>query len=286
MTGPLVAAVVLGGCRDGFLAPGGPIAAAQRLLLLKVFVLTLIVVTPVLVFMPWLLWRYRRGARSSAYRPRWEFSWPLELLAWGVPVVVVAILGWFLWARTLQLDPYRPLASRRAPLQVQVVGLDWKWLFIYPKQHIASVGQMAVPVGRPVHLTITSDSVMQSLLIPRLGGQIYAMSGMKTQLYLQADHSGRFLGENTQYNGRGFQHQKFHALALSDKAFVAWVAGVRSQGSPLDCRVYHALAVPGVVSAPRYFSRVQPDLFDWIVATHHLYPTPACGAMSAEHGHG
>lgn len=273
------------GLSHGFLAPQGPVAADQRYLLLLVIGLTLVVVIPVIVLMPWVVWRYRRKASKSEYRPEWEFSLPLEILAWGVPLIVVAILGYILWGQAHKLDPYRALPSNQAPLQVQVVGLDWKWLFIYPQQHIATVNQLAIPVGRPVHLTMTSDTVMLSLLIPRLAGQIYAMAGMKTQLNLQADHPGRFRGENTQYNGRGFQNQKFDTLAMSDADFAQWVASVRRSDLPLTCMAYGKLEKKSVIDTPRRYAEVQPGLFRWVVAKYTVYPTPACGADINENDH-
>lgn len=251
----------------------------ERSLFFDVLVLTLIVVVPVLAGTPWLLWRYRRRRGNRAdYRPGWTFSWPLELLAWGVPIVIVAVLGVLVWTRSHQLDPYRPLPSGQTPLTVQVVGLDWKWLFIYPAQHIATVDQLALPAGRPVHLELTSDTVMLSLLIPRLAGQIYAMAGMKTQQWLQADTPGRFTGENTQYNGRGFQDQRFHAIAMRPAQFRRWVNTVSRTGTPLDCRRYRQLARASEVDAPRFYRDPAPGLFDWVIAKYRQHPVPRCSA--------
>jgi Heme/copper-type cytochrome/quinol oxidases, subunit 2 len=283
---PVVLALSTAGCAGtvhGFLAPAGLVATDQRSLLIEVTLITLIVVVPVLVLTPWLVWRFRRRADNSAeYDPRWEFSWTMEILAWGVPILIVIALSWLLWVRTHQLDPYRPIASSTKPLQVDVVGLDWKWLFIYPAQHTASVNELVIPTDRPVHLTLTSDTVMQSLLIPKLAGQIYAMPGMRTQLYLEANHAGQFRGENTQYNGRGFQQQKFSTIAMPAAAFTRWQQQARSSGKRLDCAAYAALAKPSLNVQPTAYRDVDPQLFRWILTKYHGGPAPSCHTFTRE----
>lgn len=244
---------------SSFLQAQGPVSAAQQALLFKVLGLMLIVVLPVLVLTPLFAWRYRRR-RGGAYQPKWEFSWPLELLIWGVPLAVVAVLAWNLWRETVQLDPYRPVTSTHAALDVQVIGLDWKWLFIYPEQNIATVNQLVFPVQRPLRLHLTSDTVMQSFFIPALGSQIYAMAGMETQLNLKADETGRFVGKNTQFNGSGFHRQNFSAHAVSAQAFISWVQSARRK-SPLSHEVYKTLATNSVFEAPVLYGDVAPDLY-------------------------
>lgn len=271
----LVILVTMAGCSiqsHGFLQPAGTIAIAEKRLLIEVILLMLIVVVPVLVLTPLLIWRYRSKNTSSAYRPEWEFSLLLELLVWGVPILLVAIIGYMVWVNTLALDPYRALKSVEKPVEIQVVGLDWKWLFIYPEQNVATINQLVFPVNRPVHLTLTSDSVMLSLLIPRLVGQIYAMPGMKTQLNFQAVQTGHYLGENTQYNGTGFSQQKFTALALSPDEFLTWVQQVHTQGNPLDQATYAKIAAHGVSPHFIYFSSVNGSLFESILARYHNRP--------------
>ncbi|HET9032895.1 MAG TPA: COX aromatic rich motif-containing protein [Dokdonella sp.] len=268
------------------LAPGGPTAAAELSLFWLVIALTLIVVVPVLLLTPWLAWRYRHGAKSSDYRPDWEYSRPMEYLIWGVPIAVTAILAGVLWPQAFQLDPYQPLPSASAPLEVEVVSLDWKWLFIYPEQHLAAVNQLAIPVGRPVHLTLTSDSVMQSLMIPQLAGQIYTMAGMKTQLYLQADQVGTYRGENTQFNGKGFPQQKFKTLALSARDFAGWIDKVRQSGQALDCSTYADLQKRSVLDEPRFYGTASQHLFDWIASKYHSHPTLSCSSIQTGSHHG
>lgn len=225
-----------------FLDPQGPIAAAQRHHLFEVLVLLSIVVLPVLVLTPLFVWRYRLGNSKSKYTPKWSFSWPLEIAIWGVPIAVIAVMAVLMVRSSHKLDPYRPLASDQAPLQVQVIGYDWKWLFIYPKLGIATIGEMAFPAGRPLTLELTSATVMQSFQVPSLGSQMYAMGGMVSQLHLLADRPGRFLGENMLYNGSGFHQQKFTAEAMSAADFAAWVQRVRHQGVALDAHAMQVLA--------------------------------------------
>ena len=176
-------------------------AAQQRLHFLLILGLTLIVVLPVLVLTPWLVWRYRYG-RSAMYQPEWNFGWRWEIALWGVPTVIAGILAVLLWQNTLALDPYDPVPVREEALHVQAIGFDWKWLFVYPELGIATVDELAFPASRALRLDLTSETVMQSLFIPALGSQIYAMNGMVTHLDLAAYGPGRFRGGNTQYNGK------------------------------------------------------------------------------------
>ncbi|MDN5849906.1 MAG: hypothetical protein L0H63_09770 [Nitrococcus sp.] len=240
--------LMLSGCADSrvylsFLNPQGPVAAAERWHFIEVvLILGVFVALPIFVLTPWLAWRYRYGAKSSRYTPKWKDLLPLEIMTWVGPIVIVAVLGFELWRFAYALDPYKPIAPNTPALQVQVIGYDWKWLFIYPDQGIASIGEMAIPVGKPVAMHLTSATVMQSLQIPALVGQIYAMGGMVTQLHLKATKPGRSLGENTMYNGMGFHRQKFTAVAMPPDEFKAWVRKVRAIGVPLDARTYEALS--------------------------------------------
>ncbi|TAL85393.1 MAG: cytochrome ubiquinol oxidase subunit II [Rhodanobacter sp.] len=233
----LLLAACAGDTHLTFLNPQGPIADAQRWHFYIVLgVMTVLVAGPIFLLLPFFAWRYRYGKKASKYTPNWEFSRILEITAWGGPIAIVVVLAFFVWRDTHQLDPYKPLVSNQAPLRVQVIGYDWKWLFIYPDQGVASIGTMAMPVGRPVSLRMTSATVMQSLFIPALGSQMYAMGGMVTQLNLQADKPGRSLGENTMYNGNGFHQQQFTAQAMTPAAFRAWVRKARASGIPLDAQ--------------------------------------------------
>jgi cytochrome o ubiquinol oxidase subunit 2 len=278
-----VAALMLAGCSGdthlSFLDPQGPVASAQRWdFVVALAVLVVFVAIPVFVLTPWFLWRYRYGARSSRYTPKWNFSGPLEIAFWAGPVVIVVLLAIIVWRDTHALDPYKPLASDQPALRVQVIGYDWKWLFIYPDQGIASIGVFALPVGRPVAMQLTSATVMQSLHIPALGSQIYAMGGMVTQLHLQADRPGRSLGENNMYNGNGFHQQRFTAVAMTPEGFNAWASEVRSNGIALNeqslkvisqrstrAELIAALSQPRSPDGNVYFSGATAALFPAVV---------------------
>ena len=268
----LLIAGTLTGCAasPSFFRAAGPVAAEQRELFWIVNLLLLAVVLPVFIGLPYVLWRYRRGNIDSTYQPKWTFNTKLEFFIWGVPIAVVLALSVILWHATHQLDPYKRIDGQ-GQVTVQVVGLDWKWLFIYPDQHIATVNKLVVPAGRPVHLELTSDTVMQSFFIPQFGSQIYAMAGMRTQLNLKADRPGVYLGENTQYNGNGFHRQNFRTYAVSDAQFDAWVKQVQSGSQPLNAARYAALSKQSVPEHPIEFSSVPSQLFAHIIGKY-LYP--------------
>lgn len=278
-----VAALMITGCSGdthlSFLDPQGPVASAQRWHFVEALaVLVVFVAIPVFVLTPWFLWRYRYGAKSSRYTPKWNFSAPLEIALWAGPVVIVALLAIIVWRDTHALDPYKPLASDQPALRVQVIGYDWKWLFIYPDQGIASIGVFALPAGRPVAMQLTSATVMQSFHIPALGSQIYAMGGMVTQLHLQADRPGRSLGENNMYNGNGFHQQRFTAVAMTPERFDAWAGEVHSNGIALNeqslkvisqrstrARLSAALSQTGSPDGNLYFRGATEALFAAVV---------------------
>jgi cytochrome o ubiquinol oxidase subunit II len=252
---------------DGFINPAGPIATALRDHLVFIVIVMTIVIVPLLIALPWALWRYRIGNKHANYRPDWEFSWPLELLVWGLPVVLVSVLGWKLSQQSYALDPYKPLVAAEAPLEVQVVALDWKWVFVYPGQGVAAANELVFVAGRPLRLRLTSGTVMQSFIVPRLGGQIYTMAGMVTELNLMAPQPGEFRGENTQYNGFGFAEQKFLARAVSQADFDAWAANVRQSRPPLNDAAWALLAKPSVLPAPQFFGSIPDGFFAQIVAS-------------------
>jgi cytochrome o ubiquinol oxidase subunit 2 len=241
------ACLLLSGCSGGshlsFLNPQGPVADIQRTHFLEVVaLLTIFVAIPVFVLTAWFAWRYRYGAKSSRYAPKWQFYAPLEIASWSGPLIIVALLAVLVWRNTQALDPYKPLASNQPAVRVQVIGYDWKWLFIYPDEGVASIGVLALQAERPVAMQLTSATVMQSLQIPALGSQIYAMGGMVTQLNLEASRPGRFMGENTMYNGNGFHQQKFTAVAMTADQFQAWLREVRTNGVTLDKAALNAIA--------------------------------------------
>ena len=227
---------------DSFMKPLGPIAEDQKSHLIWVTGLTLIAVIPVFILLPYILFKFGRKNGKGKYQPMWAESNKLELLMWGVPIILVIFMSYRLWNSTHNLDPYKEIQSDNPTLNVQVVGLDWKWLFIYPDYGIATVGEFALPVDHPAELTLTTDTVMQSFMIQALAGQIYAMPGMTTQLNLLATEPGTMEGENTQYNGDGFVEQKFMTLAKPVEEFESWVENVRQNSIPLDEETYRVLA--------------------------------------------
>ena len=269
-TAAVALALGLGGCdafRLGVANAAGPIADSQWHLYIIVAIVLIFVAGPVLLLTPFMAWHYRLSNKNGAFRPAWDFSWWLEALIWLPPTGIVIGLSVLLWDYTHRLDPYRPLRSPRPALEIQVVALDWKWLFIYPGEQVAAVNQMAIPVGRPVHLSLTSATVMQSMLVPRLAGQIYAMPGMKTELNFAADRPGIYLGENVQFNGARFQEEKFDVVALPPAAYQRWLSRARNAPHPLDAGAYNGLLGPSTVPHPMFFSTVADGLFG-LALTH------------------
>ena len=251
---------------NGFINPAGPIAEALRDHLIFIVMVMAVVIVPLFIALPWTLWRYRLRTKSGSYQPNWEFSWPLEILIWGLPAVIVVVLGWNLWHQSYELDPYKPLAAAEAPLEIQAIALDWKWVFIYPDQNVASVNEVMIVAGRPVRFRLTSGTVMQSFMIPRLGGQIYTMAGMETQMNLLASKPGQFRGLNTQYNGMGFANQKFITHAVSQADFDAWATKMSDSKPPLNQAAWALLAKPSVLPAPQSFGSVAEGLFTGVIA--------------------
>jgi cytochrome o ubiquinol oxidase subunit II len=197
--------------------------------------------------------------------PDFAYSGRLELLVWSIPIMTVILVGGVTWIGSYDLDPPKRIASAEKPITVQVVALDWKWLFIYPEQGIATVNQLTIPVGTPIRFELTSSGVMNSFLVPQLGGQIYTMAGMVTQLYLQADYVGTYRGMSANYSGAGFSDMYFNVNAVSAEKFAQWVAATRDSGPVLDTQSYAALAKPSQAVAPFSYRAVAPDLFKSIL---------------------
>ena len=265
----------------GFLlSPAGPIAEAEHHEFIIVGIILLFVLAPVLLLVPLFAWHYRISNTHAAFRPQWGFSWILEVLIWVPPTGIVVLLSIFLVHYTTRLDPYRTLtaSSSTATLQIQVVALDWKWLFLYPAQHVATVNQLILPAGQPIHFVLTSGTVMQSLFMPQLAGQIYAMDGMTTQLNFEVSKPGTYLGENTQYNGGGFPEDKFSITAVPAAAFTQWAAQTGGNVATLDDPGYQALSRQSVLPAPLNFGHFEPNLFNRIL-TQQIPP----GYLSQHH---
>jgi cytochrome o ubiquinol oxidase subunit 2 len=265
----LAASLCLSGCKLEVLDSKGVIGAAESSLIATATYAMLLVVVPVILLTLFVAWRYRASNKNATYAPKWAHSTAIEVVIWAIPAVIILYLGILTWKTTHELDPYKPLESNVKPINVEVVALDWKWLFIYPDLGVASVNQLAFPVGTPVNFRITSDSVMNSFFIPQLGSQIYAMAGMQTRLHLMADHAGDYAGISANYSGAGFSDMKFRALAMSSGEFNAWVKKVRTAPEALSMDVYTGVARPSEKVAVRYFSTVDPKLFNNIVAKYN-----------------
>lgn len=264
--------------KDTILDPAGPISAAQHNLLFLSVGLMLIVIVPVFVLTALIVWRYRAGNTNAKYMPNWENSRLAEIGVWVVPLVIVVFLWFTVWNSTHRLDPYRPIAADQRPLEVQVVALDWQWLFIYPEENVATLNRLVFPAGRPLSLALTSDTVMNSFFIPALGGQIYAMAGMRTELNLMADAPGSFMGRNTQFSGNGFAGQSFTATATDAEDFTKFVAEARAAGATLDATTFGTIARPTANAPVKLFSSVAPNLFESIIQSHGTMPAPPAGS--------
>jgi cytochrome o ubiquinol oxidase subunit 2 len=260
-------AAMLGGCSEGVLDPKGPIATAERQILFNSLGIMLAIVIPTILATLGVAYWFRSSNKRARYMPTFEYSGRLELLVWSIPAMTVLLVGGVAWLGAHDLDPRKPIVSTTKPITVQVVSLDWKWLFIYPEQGIASVNQLTIPVGAPVSFELTSSSVMNSFFVPQLGGQIYTMAGMVTHLHLQADHPGTYRGLSAQYSGSGFSAMRFTVDAVPSDRFARWVDATRGSGQTLDTRTYPELAKPSEAVAPFAYRSVAPGLFDEIVSS-------------------
>src|SRR5271166_3426808 len=261
----LVATVTLGACSQGVLDPQGPIASAERLLLINSTAIMLVVVIPVIVATLAFAWWYRSSNTRASRDTDESYEGRLEFVLWSIPALTVILLGGVIWIGSHQLDPRAPIAGQSDPLRVDVVALDWKWLFIYPDQGVAAVNQLVIPVGAPVEFRLTSATVMNSFFVPQLGSQIYTMGGMTTHLNLLADKPGEYPGFSANFSGDGFSEMRFVVKSVPAGDFNAWLESVRSTGSALDDAGYAELAKPSKAVPPRTYRSVEPKLFDRIV---------------------
>jgi cytochrome o ubiquinol oxidase subunit 2 len=263
-------AVLLSGCNFVVMAPAGDIAAQQRDLVVISTVLMLLIVLPVMALTVWFAWRYRHSNDAAQYDPDWDHSTGLELVIWSAPLAIIICLGAITWMGTHLLDPYRsldriahnrPIDRAKAPLEVNVVALDWKWLFIYPEYGVASLNELAAPVDRPINFRITASSVMNSFYIPALAGQIYAMPGMETKLHAVVNHAGTYRGFSANYSGAGFSGMHFAFHGLDDAGFEQWIARTKASGNTLGRTEYLVLEKPSSNEPARGFGTVDSDLY-------------------------
>ena len=265
--------LLLSACDSGVLDPHGPVSSQQRTILIDSMAIMLAIVLPTIVATLAFGWWFRASNTRAKYRPDWIYSGTIELVVWGVPLLTIMLLGGVIWVSSHQLDPAKPLASNNKPIEVQAVSLDWKWLFIYPDLHLASVNTITVPVGVPVHFSLTSGSVMNSFQVPQLGSQLYTMNGMSGQLNLMADKPGTYPGLSTHYSGDGFSGMYFALHAVPQPAFDEWVANTRKDGPVLDEASYTKLSWQSSNVAPFTYKDAEAGLYDRIV-TQQIPPAP------------
>lgn len=266
--------ILLAGCDTVVMNPSGDIAAQQGHLILVSTILMLLIVIPVIGLIIFFAWRYRKNNTEARYEPDWDHSTQLELIIWGAPLLIIIALGLITWISTHTLDPYRPLdrldanrpiSSAAEPITIEVVALDWKWLFIYPEQGIATVNELATPVDVPVRFKITASTVMNSFYIPALAGQIYAMPGMETTLNAVINEPGQFDGFSANYSGAGFSDMRFkyHGMEVGD--FDRWVKATKASGKTLDRATYMELEKPSIKDPVRHFAAVDASLYHAIL---------------------
>ena len=261
-------ALALGGCAGGVLQPRGPIGEADAIILLDAVGIMSVIVVPTIVALLAIGWWFRASNGRARYQPSFVYSGRLEIIVWAIPVLVIMFLGGLTWIGAHELDPYQPITptGKDPPLNVQVISLDWKWLFIYPQQRVASVNELVIPERTPVHFFLTSATVMNQFFVPQLGSMIATMNGMQTQLYLQADRPGNYYGLSAQYSGDGFSGMHFNVRAVSQADFAHWVADTQHGGGPvLDRNGYFDLLRESCDVQPFAYSSADPNLFAAIV---------------------
>ena len=262
----VLAALPVAACQPaGVLDPQGPIASAALLLLINSTAIMLVVVIPVILATLGFAWWYRSSNARASHNPDESYEGRLEFVVWSIPALIVILLSGVIWIGSHQLDPRVPIAARADPLRVDVVALDWKWLFIYPEQGIAAVNQLVIPTGTPIQFRLTSATVMNSFFIPQLGSQIYTMGGMTTHLNLLADTVGEYPGFSANFSGDGFAEMRFIAKAVPSGDFDTWLTQVRGTGPALDAAGYAQLAKPTIAVPPTTYRSVEPDLFRRII---------------------
>jgi cytochrome o ubiquinol oxidase subunit 2 len=269
----LVLLAPLTGCNRGIMDPVGPVGSAEKTILINSTAIMLAIVIPVIVATIAFAWWFRRGNTKATYRPDWEYSGAIEMVVWAIPALTIMLLGGITWIGSHDLEPSQPLPSKTQPLKVEVVSLDWKWLFIYPDQGVATVNQLVVPAGVPVSYRLTSATVWNSFFVPQMGTMIYTMPRMTTRLHLQADRPGVYDGLSSHYSGEGFSGMQFKVHAVPPQQFAAWAQSARGKGPALDGAGYAELSRPSSYVKPLTYGAVAPGLFDAIVADR--LPAPA-----------
>ena len=259
------ASLALAACNRGILDPVGPIAAQEKQILINSTAIMLAIIIPTMIATVAFAWWFRRSNSKATYRPDWEYSGAIEMVVWAIPALTIMLLGGITWIASHDLDPAKPIKSNVPALKVEVVSLDWKWLFIYPDQGIATVNQLVVPAGTPVSFRLTSATVWNSFFVPQMGTMIYTMPRMATELNLRADKTGEFQGLSSHFSGDGFPGMQFEVQSLPADQFAMWAQGARGTGQPLNPQTYAELSKPSSYVKPITYGAVAPGLFDAIV---------------------
>lgn len=280
--GALAALACLSACGRAELDPAGPVSAAERKILFDALAIMLTIVIPVIAATLLIAFRFRASNTNAPYWPTFTHSGRIELIVWSIPALVIFFLGGVAWTSSFLLDPARPLPARVKPLEIQVVSLDWKWLFIYPDQGVASVNRLVVPAGVPLHLRLTSASVWNVFWVPQLGSMLYCMHGMAGTLYLQADRPGVYQGRSAMISGDGFADMHFDTDAVSNDEFARWVSVTQGAGPALDDAAYRALLRQSSNVVPYTYASVRPGLFEAIV-TQQLPPGDGPSPVPNQH---
>lgn len=251
----------LTGCKLAILNPKGQVAIEEKNLLIDAILLMLLVVVPVIIMTFWFAWRYRSSNKKAVYQPSFRHSNTIEFFCWGIPIIIIAILAKMTWTSSHRLDPYRQLEVGGKPMVIQAISLNWKWLFIYPEQNIATVNTLTIPANRQILFKITSDAPMNALEIPQLAGQVYAMGGMQTKLHVIANHPGTYRGLSTSFSGDGFAGMHFKIHAVSEQQYQQWIKTVKGSKKVLSQSVYDELAKDSENEPVHYYSQVKPTLY-------------------------
>jgi cytochrome o ubiquinol oxidase subunit 2 len=271
------AAMLTASCSEGVLDPRGPVGKAERIILYDATAIMLAVVIPVIVLTLVFAWWFRAKNSHARYRPDWEYSGRIEMIIWSIPALVILFLGGIAWTGSHDLDPPKPIAASSAPLDIEVISLDWRWLFIYPHEGIASLNRLVVPAGVPLRFRLTSTTVMNSFFVPQLGSQIYTMPNMVTRLNLEADQPGTFEGLSAQFSGDGFSDMRFDLVSMAPEAFQDWVSTTKAQGGVLDASAVAELVKPAKAEGVQTYGRVSEGLFDSVSSGHTAAASPQRG---------
>jgi cytochrome o ubiquinol oxidase subunit 2 len=281
----------LAGCSGGVLDPAGDVALQQRNLIYASTGLMLLIIVPVMILVVVFAWRYRAGNKESTYDPNFDHSTSLELVIWSAPLLIIIALGALTWSSTHLLDPFRPLNrisatqaidKKQPPLRIQVVSLDWKWLFIYPEQGIATVNELVLPVNRQVRFDMTSSNMMNTFYAPTMAGMVYTMPGMRSTVHAVLNKPGTYVGYSANYSGAGFSDMRFALRGVDQAGFDRWVGSVKAQGRyPLSTANYLRLEKPSEKVPAMHFAAVQPALFNKVVERCVTPGTPCMSEIMA-----